>query len=69
VVATELGGNAWDRAGRIWYDVMTGGTLTPDARFSEFAAATVAAARARFGEGDEIQAVLKGWAAVGVPTD
>ncbi|MER5963973.1 M4 family metallopeptidase [Streptomyces sp. NPDC002057] len=69
LAATELGGNAWERAGQIWYDVMTGGSLTPEARFSEFAAATVAAARARYGDGEEIQAVLKAWSAVGVPTD
>ncbi|WP_306312921.1 M4 family metallopeptidase [Streptomyces hydrogenans] len=69
LVATELGGNAWDRAGRIWYDVMTGGTLAPETRFAEFAAATVAAAKARYGDAAEIQAVMKAWAAVGVPTD
>ncbi|MFD4372071.1 M4 family metallopeptidase [Streptomyces sp. NPDC058486] len=69
LVATELGGNSWERAGRIWYDVMTGGTLAPETRFTEFAAATVAAARARYGDAAEIQAVMKAWAAVGVPTD
>ncbi|MER7620061.1 M4 family metallopeptidase [Streptomyces sp. NPDC126503] len=69
LAATELGGNAWERAGQIWYDVMTGGTLTPETRFAEFAAATVAAAKARYGDGAEIQAVLKAWSAVGVPTD
>ncbi|GHA68681.1 M4 family metallopeptidase [Streptomyces termitum] len=69
LAATELGGNAWERAGRIWYDVLTGGTLTPDTRFTEFAAATVRAARARYGDAAEIQAVTKAWAAVGVPTD
>lgn len=69
LAATELGGKAWERAGQIWYDVMTGGTLTPETRFSEFAAATVAAAKARYGDGEEIQAVLKAWTAVGVPTD
>ncbi|MFF6881948.1 M4 family metallopeptidase [Streptomyces sp. NPDC012421] len=69
LAATELGGHAWERAGRIWYDVMTGGTLTPETRFSEFAVATVAAAKARYGDAAEIQAVTKAWAAVGVPTD
>ncbi|MFE5792472.1 M4 family metallopeptidase [Streptomyces sp. NPDC056503] len=69
LVATELGGHAWDRAGRIWYDVMTGGTLAPETRFTEFAAATVAAAKARYGDAAEIQAVTKAWATVGVPTD
>ncbi|MFD7326491.1 M4 family metallopeptidase [Streptomyces sp. NPDC059875] len=69
LAATELGGKAWERAGQIWYDVMTRGVLTPETRFNEFAAATVAAAKARYGDGEEIQAVLKAWAAVGVPTD
>ncbi|MEU9998432.1 M4 family metallopeptidase [Streptomyces sp. NPDC050848] len=68
LAATELGGRAWEGAGQIWYDVMTGGTLTPETRFSEFAAATVAAAKARYGDGPELQAVLKAWAAVGVST-
>ncbi|MFF5634788.1 M4 family metallopeptidase [Streptomyces sp. NPDC012825] len=69
LAATELGGNAWERAGRIWYDVMTGGALTPETRFAEFAAATAKAAKDRYGDGAEIQAVLKSWAAVGVPVD
>ncbi|MFJ9433570.1 M4 family metallopeptidase [Streptomyces sp. NPDC101490] len=69
LLATELGGNAWERAGQIWYDVMTGGALTPEDRFAEFAAATVAAARARYGDGTELQAVLKAWSAVGLPSD
>ncbi|MFF6777473.1 M4 family metallopeptidase [Streptomyces sp. NPDC012637] len=69
LLATELGGFAWERAGRIWYDVMTGGTLTEEARFSEFARATVASARKLFGDGDELAAVLKAWSLVGVPTN
>ncbi|MFF8279224.1 M4 family metallopeptidase [Streptomyces lateritius] len=69
IAATELGGNAWERAGQIWYDVMTGGTLTPETRFTEFARATAKAAKARYGDGAEVQAVLKAWTAVGVPTD
>ncbi|GGY31543.1 metalloprotease [Streptomyces omiyaensis] len=69
LVATELGGHAWERAGLIWYDVMTSGVLAPETRFAEFAAATVAAARARYGDAAEIQAVTKAWATVGVPTD
>ncbi len=69
LAATELGGNAWERAGQIWYDVMTGGALTPETRFAEFAAATAKAAKDRYGDGAEIQAVLKSWAAVGVPVD
>ena len=27
LAATALGGNAWEKAGQIWYDVLTGGEL------------------------------------------
>lgn len=67
LVATALGGNAWERAGRIWYDVLTGGTLSTRATFAEFAQATAAAAAGRFGEGEEHAAVVEAWSAVGVP--
>ncbi|MEU0132426.1 M4 family metallopeptidase [Streptomyces sp. NPDC006296] len=68
LLATALGGNAWERAGRIWFDVLTGGELAQDADFADFAKLTVTAARHRFGEGDEVEAVLKAWSEVGVPT-
>ncbi|MEU9382698.1 M4 family metallopeptidase [Streptomyces sp. NPDC048279] len=68
LLATALGGNAWERAGLIWYDVLTGGELRSDARFTDFAKLTVPAARARFKEGEETEAVLKAWAQVGVQT-
>ncbi|NUK54212.1 M4 family metallopeptidase [Streptomyces lunaelactis] len=69
LAATALGGNAWERAGRIWYDVLTGGELSTTARFTDFARLTVTAARARFGEGEEQEALLKAWSQVGVPTN
>jgi Zn-dependent metalloprotease len=66
-LATELGGNAWERAGQIWYDALTSGDLTPDADFAAFAGVTVSAAGSRFGEGGpEREAVVKSWSAVGV---
>ncbi|OEJ26959.1 peptidase M4 [Streptomyces agglomeratus] len=68
LLATDLGGKAWERAGRIWYDTLTGGSLEVDASFADFARATVAAARARFGDGEEHEALLKAWSLVGVPT-
>ncbi|MEU1214925.1 M4 family metallopeptidase [Streptomyces sp. NPDC005791] len=68
LLATALGGNAWERAGRIWFDVLTGQELAQDASFRDFAKLTVAAAQHRFGEGDEAEAVLKAWSEVGVPT-
>lgn len=68
LLATALGGNAWERAGRIWYATLTGGELANDAQFADFARLTVASARTLYGEGDVTQAVLKAWSQVGVPT-
>ncbi|MEU6541075.1 M4 family metallopeptidase [Streptomyces sp. NPDC047000] len=68
LVAAELGGHAWERAGQIWYDVLTGGKLRKDASFADFAKLTAAAAKARYGEGTESQAVLKAWEQVKVHT-
>ncbi|MER7662238.1 M4 family metallopeptidase [Streptomyces sp. NPDC096193] len=68
LLATQLGGKAWERAGQIWFDTLTGGALPVDANFASFARATVSAARSRFGDGDEVDALLKAWSQVGVPT-
>ncbi|MEV0179231.1 M4 family metallopeptidase [Streptomyces sp. NPDC050625] len=68
LLATALGGNAWERAGQIWYDTLTGGRLKKDALFADFATLTVAAAKARYGAGDETDAVSKAWEQVGVRT-
>lgn len=67
LLAAELGGNAWEQAGQIWYDALTGGSLSPHAQFADFAAATAAAAQARYGEGDQLSAVRHAWTEVGVP--
>ncbi|WP_075735264.1 M4 family metallopeptidase [Streptomyces acidiscabies] len=66
--ATELGGNAWEKAGQVWYDVLTGGELATDARFTDFAKLTAAAAKARYGDGDVHKALLGAWGQVGVST-
>ncbi|MCX4525787.1 MULTISPECIES: M4 family metallopeptidase [unclassified Streptomyces] len=69
VVATELGGKAWERAGQIWYDTLTGGELSSKATFKDFARLSLAAAVARYGDGGaEHQALQKAWSTVGVPT-
>ncbi|MFB8388324.1 M4 family metallopeptidase [Microbacterium sp. NPDC055910] len=70
LVATALGGRAWERAGRIWYRALTSGTLAPDADFVAFADATVRASAAEYGEeSEEVAAVRAGWAGVGVDVD
>ncbi|MEU1280864.1 M4 family metallopeptidase [Streptomyces sp. NPDC005805] len=68
LLAVRLGGPAWERAGQIWFDVLTGGELAVDADFASFARLTVAAAAERYGEGEEHDAVLKAWSQVGVDT-
>ena len=65
--ATSLGGFAWERAGRIWYDTISG-ELPERATFAEFAAVTAAVAVALHGDrSPEHLAVLDGWSTVGVP--
>ena len=70
LTAARLGGAAWERAGLIWYRTLTARTLSPTADFTAFARATVAAAEAEYGEGsEEVDAVRRGWAGVGVFDD
>jgi Zn-dependent metalloprotease len=67
LVATSLGGNAWERAGQIWYDTLTGGNLSTTAQFTDAAQATQAAAGQRYGDGSaEQQAVQNAWQQVKV---
>jgi hypothetical protein len=67
LAATAIGGHAWEGAGQVWYDVLTGGSLPSDADFATFAQATVDAARRRFGEdAAQATAVLQAWQQVGV---
>ncbi|WP_345620447.1 M4 family metallopeptidase [Streptomyces ziwulingensis] len=68
LLATALGGHAWERAGQVWYDALTGGELKQDALFTDFAKLTVKAARERYGDGEELDAVGKAWEQVGVRT-
>ncbi|WP_460774075.1 M4 family metallopeptidase [Microbacterium sp. GXF7504] len=68
LVARALGGNAWERAGRVWYTALQG--LPASSDFAGFAAATLAAAAAQYGEGSEVeQAVRSAWGTVGVIGD
>ncbi|MDE9367564.1 M4 family metallopeptidase [Luteipulveratus sp. YIM 133132] len=67
LAATAIGGNAWDGAGRIWYDTLVDGNLAKDLDFAGFAAATTQAAAARFGDGGtQHRAVQQAWATVKV---
>jgi Zn-dependent metalloprotease len=71
LTAAEIGGNAYDDAGKIWYTTLTSGTLSESATFAEFAEATQAGARELFGEDStQLAAVTRAWQTVGVlPAD
>jgi Zn-dependent metalloprotease len=70
LVAAALGGNAWEAPGQIWYDTLTGPSLTATASFAGFASATEAAAVARYGQDSaEHAAVRAGWDGVGLTLD
>ena len=67
LAAQELGGYTWQGLGRVWFDVLTGGELSPRADFVGFAALTTTAAGQRFGDNSpEHNAVRAGWSAVGL---
>ena len=59
VVATTLGGNAWEVAGQVWVDTITG-DISADCDFATFARLTVAAATARHGADSEVVAAVQG---------
>ncbi|MEU1202690.1 M4 family metallopeptidase [Streptomyces sp. NPDC005813] len=70
LLATSLGGHAWERAGRIWWEALTGDGMREGVLFTDWARLTADAATTRYGEhSEEHQAVLAAWEAVGVPVD
>ncbi|MQA98512.1 MAG: peptidase M4 family protein [Streptosporangiales bacterium] len=69
LLAVALDEPAWERAGRVWYDTLTGGKLSKHAEFADFAAATIASSEERYGmDGPVARAVRDAWTQVGVPT-
>jgi hypothetical protein len=67
LAAIRLGGLAWERAGRIWYEAQRGGRLPRDAQFDQFARVTRDVSVELYGEAsDERAAIQAAWEAVGV---
>jgi Zn-dependent metalloprotease len=65
LLATELGGNAWEDAGQIWYDTLQ--SLKPTSDFKACAGASYQVASQRFGSGSkQQQAVANAWDGVGL---
>lgn len=66
LLAQYLGGNAWEKAGHIWYDTMQA-IDNPHATFADWADRTVEMARDRFGVGSlEALYTRRAWRLVGV---
>lgn len=66
LLATAIGGNAWEKPGRIWYVTLTD-RLGQTSNFEEAATATVEVAGELFGSGgSEQEAVQTAWQEVGV---
>lgn len=69
IAAREIGGYAWEKAGRIWYITLRD-KLGQTADFQEAAKLTFQVAADLFGAGSlEQQAVRKGWAEVGIDVE
>ena len=65
LTAIALGGHAWEKAGRIWYETVRDKRLKPTATFRQFARFTASNASQLFGK-VERQAVVAAWEAVGI---
>ena len=68
LLATELGGNTWDVAGKIWIAAVSDPEITSKSNFKQFATATVNNARKLFGEKVALQ-TQKSWEDVGLVLD
>lgn len=68
LVATNLGGYAWERAGRIWYETLRDPALRRGTGFKRFARLATRVAERLYGKDSaEHKAVAEGWAEVGLP--
>ncbi|HZT41107.1 MAG TPA: M4 family metallopeptidase [Chthonomonadaceae bacterium] len=67
LAATQIGGFAWEKTGRIWYETIRDPRLQNTATFVDFAIRTVINAGHLFGDNsNEQQAVRKAWQQVGI---
>lgn len=60
-----LGGNSWDRAGKIWYATLTDSTLSTTASFLDFATLTATHANTLYGASAR-DVVVQAWHDVGI---
>jgi len=68
LLATELGGHAWERAGRIWYESLRHPERPSSILFQPFATLTLEVAEQLYGSNsDERRAVVGAWNEIGIP--
>jgi Zn-dependent metalloprotease len=67
--AVDMGGFAWEKAGRIWYETLRDSALRNNTGFKRFANLTVSTATRLYGPGsDEAAIVANAWQTVGIAT-
>jgi Zn-dependent metalloprotease len=67
LAATKLGGFAWEKAGRIWYETLRDPRLRNNAGFKRFAKLTVMSAERMYGHGSVEQTIVAdAWKQVGL---
>ncbi len=67
LLATHLGGYAWEKAGRIWYETLRDSKVRPNTGFQRFARSTLFNAERLYGAlSVEAKAVREVWTQVGV---
>jgi Zn-dependent metalloprotease len=67
LTAAALGGYAWERAGRIWYETLRDSALRQNTGFKRFAKLTLSTAGRLYGQGSvEQEIVADAWATVGL---
>ena len=70
LAALALGGPSWEKAGRVWYDALTGGEVTARSDFTAFAQATINSAGRVFPDDPGVsEAIREAWTGVGVLGD
>ncbi len=70
LAALALGGPSWEKAGRVWYDALTGGEVTARSDFTAFAQATINSAGRVFPDDPSVsEAIREAWTGVGVLGD
>jgi Zn-dependent metalloprotease len=68
LAATSIGGQAWEKAGKVWYAALTSPKARPSAGFNQFATLTRAAAKSLFPrDADVYRGVDDAWTRVGIP--